>query len=221
MAVSIIGATISPYMVTFYSSGAVEDAWDESHLKPNRLVAAGGMGFGSLIAMAVLVVAALVFQPRGITVTRYEQAAGILEPVFGGWGLPLFAAALGIGCLGAALELSLDASYLVAQKLGWNWSENARPQDAARFSLVYTVLLLLASVPTLVGAEPLALTNVSMALSVIALPFLTAPMLVIMNDKRYLRQHTNGTLANLAVVVIVALSFLLALVAIPLEVFGG
>jgi Mn2+/Fe2+ NRAMP family transporter len=221
MAVSIIGATISPYLVTFYSSGAVEDKWDESHIKPNRMVAGGGMAFGSLVAMSVLVVAALVLEPRGIRIDAYEQAAGMLTPVFGHWGKPLFAVALGIGCLGAALELALDGSYLVAQKLGWNWSENAKPHKAARFALVYTVLLLVASVPTLFGAEPLALTNFSMALSVLALPFVTVPLLVIMNDRRYLREHTNGTVTNVAVVVIIGLSFLLALIAIPLEILGG
>jgi Mn2+/Fe2+ NRAMP family transporter len=221
LAVSIIGATVSPYMVTFYSSGAVEDQWDESQLRQNAIVSGVGMGFGSMVAASVLVVAALVFEPQGIRITRYEQAAGMLVPVFGSWGRPLFAAALGIGCLGAALELSLDASYLVAQKLGWNWSENAKPAEAARFSLVYTVLLALASVPTLLGVEALGLTNASMAASVLVLPFLTIPMLVIMNDRRYLREHVNGRMANAAVVLVVVLSFALALVSIPLEMFGG
>ena len=32
IAVSILGATISPYLFLFYSSGAVEDKWDESYL---------------------------------------------------------------------------------------------------------------------------------------------------------------------------------------------
>lgn len=221
MAVSIIGATVSPYLVTFYSSGAVEDGWKEDNLVPNRLVAGGGMSFGSLVGMSVLVVAALVFQPAGVQIERYEQAAGILESVFGHWGRPLFAVTLAVGCLGAALELSLDAAYTVAQKLGWNWSENAKPSQAARFSAVYTVLLLVAAIPTLLGAEPLALTNFSMALTVLALPFVVVPMLVIMNDKRYLRDHTNGRISNVAVLVIIALSFLLALLAIPLEILGG
>jgi Mn2+/Fe2+ NRAMP family transporter len=185
------------------------------------VVAGGGMGFGSLVAMAVLAVAALVFQPAGIQIDRYEQAAGMLDPVFGSWGQPLFAVALGVGCLGACLELSLDAAYIVAQKMGWNWSENAKPRDAARFSAVYSILLLLAAIPTLFGAEPLAVTNLSMGLTVLVLPFLIVPMLVIMNDRRYLGEHTNGAVANIAVIVILVLSFLLALLAIPLEILGG
>jgi Mn2+/Fe2+ NRAMP family transporter len=42
MAVSILGASISPYLFYFYSSGAVEDKWDESHLGINRVIATLG-----------------------------------------------------------------------------------------------------------------------------------------------------------------------------------
>src|SRR4051812_45926858 len=67
LAVGILGATISPYLFTFYSSGAVEEKWTAKDLLPNRIVAALGMGFGSLVAMSVVVVAALVLAPRGIS----------------------------------------------------------------------------------------------------------------------------------------------------------
>src|SRR3982751_520706 len=73
LAVSIIGATISPYLVNFYSSGAVEDKWGEKDLIPNRLTASLGMSFGGTISMAVLVAAAMVLYPRGIRVESYEQ----------------------------------------------------------------------------------------------------------------------------------------------------
>ncbi|TIV89763.1 MAG: divalent metal cation transporter, partial [Mesorhizobium sp.] len=42
MAVSILGASISPYLFMFYSSGAIEDRWDESYLGANRAIAAMG-----------------------------------------------------------------------------------------------------------------------------------------------------------------------------------
>jgi Mn2+/Fe2+ NRAMP family transporter len=38
MAVSTLGATISPYMVSFYGSGAVEEQWNQSHLRMNNRV---------------------------------------------------------------------------------------------------------------------------------------------------------------------------------------
>ena len=172
-------------MISFYSSGAVEEKWDESELRSNRLVAWLGMSFGSIVSISVLTMAAMVLAPRGIQIERYEQAAWILAVPFPAWGFWLFVASLAVGCFGAALELSLDMSYIAAQGLGWNWGEDLRPHDDARFALVYTTALGLAVVPIACGVEPLRLTLLSMALTVVVLPFVVFPLLVIMNDERY------------------------------------
>jgi Mn2+/Fe2+ NRAMP family transporter len=221
LAVGILGATISPYLFTFYSSGAVEEKWTAKELMPNRIVAALGMGFGSLVAMSVMIVAALILAPRGIIGESYQQAAAMLIVPFGRWGLWLFCASLAIGCLGAALELALDVSYTVGQTFGWEWSENQPPGEEARFALGYTIAIAIATIPSLCGVDPLRFTMFSMALTVVALPILIGPLIAVMNDKQYLRSHTNGWVANTAVVAIVALSFILAIVAIPLQLAGG
>jgi Mn2+/Fe2+ NRAMP family transporter len=221
LAVSILGATISPYLFSFYSSGAVEERWKETDLPVNRITAALGMGFGSIVSMSVLVVAALVLAPRGIDVQRYDQAVPMLTDPLGRAGFFLFVASLAVGSLGAALELSLDVSYIVAQALGWNWRKDQRAADDARFSLVYTVLIFLSSLLMVAGLDPLELTNFSMALTVMVLPLVTLPLLILMNDESYVGEHRNGWIGNLAVVAITALGFVLALVAIPLEIAGG
>lgn len=221
IAVSILGAIISPYLFYFYSSGAIEDKWDESHLNMNRAVAVLGMSFGSLVSISVLVVAAMVLQPRGIAVDSYEQAALMLTEPLGYWGFVLFAASLGIACFGAALEISLDTAYIIAQGFGWNWGESQRPREAARFSLVYTVFVFLAALFVLIGIDPLKLTIFSMALTAVILPVVIAPLLILMNDEKYLGEHRNGFVGNAVVIFIIGLAFLLAIVAIPLEIFGG
>ena len=92
------------------------------------------MGFGGTISIAVLIVAALIFGPRGIEqVEDYHQLPLMLVPIFGFWGFVLFAASLGIACLGACLEIALQQAYLVAQGFGWNWGKDLRPRDAPRF----------------------------------------------------------------------------------------
>jgi Mn2+/Fe2+ NRAMP family transporter len=72
-AVSILGAAISPYLFYFYSSGAIEDHWSEDDIGVNRAVATVGMSFGGVLAIDVLIVAAMVFHPRGIEAERLEQ----------------------------------------------------------------------------------------------------------------------------------------------------
>lgn len=221
VAVSIIGASVSPYLMYFYSSGAVEDRWDVSSLPINRAVSALGMTFGGMLSAAVLVGSAMVFLPRGIAIEHFEQLPMMLTGVLGRWGFILFTASLGITCFGAAQEIALSMAYLCAQGFGWRWSASARPRDAARFALVYTVAIGLAAVPVTLGVDPLKLTVLSMALTALSLPVSITPFLMLMNDTRYVGWHGNGWLGNGAVIVIIALAALVAVVAIPLELLGG
>ncbi|MDZ8054787.1 MAG: NRAMP family divalent metal transporter [Aulosira sp. ZfuVER01] len=221
IAVSILGALISPYLFYFYSSGAVEDKWDESHIGVNRAVAGLGMGFGSIVSLGVLIVAAMVLKPQGVQVDSYEQAALMLTAPLGYWGFILFAASLGIACFGAALEVTLDTAYIVAQAFGWNWGESLKPKDAARFSLVYTVFVFLASLLMVFGIDPLQLTLFSMAITAVILPPVIVPFLVLMNDELYVGEYRNGWISNSVVIFTIVLAFILAIVAIPLEFIGG
>lgn len=221
LVVSILGASISPYLFFFYSSGAIEDEWTEEYVGVNRVIATGGMSFGSLISIAVLVLAAMLFVPHGIKVEHYDQLPMLLVPIFGRTGFWLFVASLGIACLGAAMEITLEIAYLAAQGMGWNWSENIRPLDEARFSLVYTITILLAMVIVIVGIDPLKLTIFSMALTAATLPVSIVPFLFLMNDKNYVRSYRNGWVSNTMVLLIIGLAFVLAIVTIPLQMFGG
>jgi Mn2+/Fe2+ NRAMP family transporter len=221
MAVSIMGASVSPYLFYFYSAGAVEDHWDESYLPINRVIAGFGMGFGGTVAVAVLACAAMVFHTRGIQIESYEQIPLVLAEPLGHWGFLLFVASLGIACLGAALEIALQMAYLTAQGFGWKWGENIRPSQAARFSLVYTIAIALAGLLIFTGIDPLKLTIFSMALTALSLPVTVVPLLILMNDREYLGDNVNHWITNAAVLLISLLACIVALVAIPLQIAGS
>jgi Mn2+/Fe2+ NRAMP family transporter len=221
LAVSILGALISPYLFFFYSSGAIEDQWDENHIGSNRFTAIVGMSFGAVLAFGVLLAAAMVLHPRGIQVERYEQVALMLVEPLGRPGVYLFAAALAITCFGATLEVALGRAYVFAQGFGWNYTLNSLPTNSARFSLVYTAMIGSSAGLIAVGIDPLALTVFSMALTAVTLPLVTLPFIVLMNDPAYVGEYRNGWIGNLAVVGISLLASLIALVAIPLQLMGG
>jgi Mn2+/Fe2+ NRAMP family transporter len=219
--VSILGAVISPYLFYFYSSGAIEDHWGVDDIGVNRAVATVGMGFGCILAITVLVVAAMTLQPAGIEPERFEQLALMLTGPLGRWGFYLFAATLLITCLGAALELSLATAYSFAQGLGWNWGESVHPRDAARFSLTYTGMIAISTLLMVAGIDPLKLTLFSMALTSLTLPVVTFPFLILMNDRDYCGEYGNHWIGNAAVIVTSLLASIMALVAIPLQLMGG
>jgi Mn2+/Fe2+ NRAMP family transporter len=221
IAVSMLGASISPYLYLFYSAGAIEDEWTIEYLGVNRITAGLGNVFGGGLAIATLVTAALVFAPREIRVDRYEQIALLLATPLGRTGFVLFIMTLFITCFGSTLEIVLAIAYLLAQGLGWNWSENLKPAKDARFATSYTVLILLAAVPIAVGMDPLSLTNISMVATAASLPVTVVPLFVLMNDGDVLNRHVNGWPSNLALVVIALLSIVLLVAAIPLQLLGG
>ena len=221
VAVSILGASISPYLFFFYSSGAIEDEWKEDHVGINRVIATMGMTFGSVISISVLILAALIFAPRGVKFDHYSQLPELLTPVFGYWGFWLVVASVGIACMGAAMEIALQMAYFTAQGFGWNWSENQPPKAEARFATAYTVTIILGAVSNIIGIDPLKLTIFSMAVTAATLPVSVVPFLFLMNDYSYVRVYRNGWLSNTVVIAIIALAFVLAVVSIPLQIFGG
>jgi Mn2+/Fe2+ NRAMP family transporter len=162
-----------------------------------------------------------VFLPRGIQVERYEQAGLLLPPVLGHAGFVLFLASLGIACFGATAEITLAMAYLVAQGLGWDWSENAKPKENTRFSLTYTVMILLAGVVMTLGVDPLKLTNFSMMLTAASLPVTVVPMLVLMNDEALVGDHRNRWFGNVALGALSIIAIVVLLSAVPLQVMGG
>jgi len=221
LAISMLGASISPYLYLFYSAGAIEDDWTIEHLGVNRITAGLGNVFGGGLAIAALVTAALVLAPRGIKVDRYEQIALVLATPLGRAGFVLFIMTLFITCFGSTLEIVLAIAYLLAQGFGWSWSENLKPGKDARFSTSYTVLILLAALPIVAGMDPLSLTNISMVVTAASLPVTVIPLFVLMNDGDILNTHVNGWASNLALVVIALFSLALLVAALPLQLLGG
>ncbi len=221
IAVSIVGATVSPYLLNFYSSGTVEEKMTEKELWVNRVTAYAGTGFGTVVSMGVLVTGAMVLGPQHIQVESYDQAALMFVPTFGRWAVALFAVSLGIGCFGAAVEISLNGGYVASQVFGWAWGANRPRASATRFTTAFTLMLFVSLAIAIIGFDPLRLTMISVALTVVVMPMMVLPFLVLMNDEKFVKQHTSTAIGNGFLAVLTVVGAVLAILVIPLEVLGG
>ena len=221
LAAAILGAVVSPYLLYFYSSGAGEERWSRRSLGLNRMTAVMGMTFGSATAISLIVLSALLLAPRDIVGATLPEVGIVLIEPFGTIGGLLFAIILFAACLGAALEVTLSLAYNVAQGFGWEWGEEKKPVDAARFNLLLIVFLLIALVVSLVAGNPLQLALFGSAFTALVLPISLLPFLVLMNDPDYLHDQTNGALGNVALGVILLITFVVAIVSMPLLVLSG
>lgn len=216
-----LGATISPYLLYFYSSGAREEGWSGSSLLLNRVTAFTGMGFGCVGSIAIVLLGTIVLQPLNMQASTLGEIGLAMAKPFGPLGSLLFACVLFVACLGASLECVLALSYNVAQGFGWEWGENKKPVEAARFNLVIVVFLLIAFVIGCIGFDPLQLALFASTVIALFLPISLSPFLVIMNDPQYLGDKINGRWANIAVMAILLIAFIVAVVSIPLVLLSG
>ncbi len=179
---AILGATISPYLIYFYSSGAREEKWNRSDLFLNRVTAIVGMSFGSIGSIALTILGAIVLLPLNITSNTLGELGLTMAKPFGVVGTYLFATTLFVTCFGAALEVVLAVSYNIAQGFGWEWGESKKPIEAPRFNLVLTIYLLVALVIGLLGTDPLQIALLASTVIALFLPVSLTPFLFIMND---------------------------------------
>jgi Mn2+/Fe2+ NRAMP family transporter len=218
-AVALFGAAMTPYEVFFYSSGAVEEKWEKRDLMINKVTAYIGFGFGAILAISAIGVAALLFKPQGITIETLSQVALGPAVTIGTLGLALFIVGLFAATFGAALEVTLSTGYCLAQYFGWTWGKFEKPRDAARFHLSMIVLVVLAALLLLTSVDPVKVTELAVVFSAIGLPLTYFPVLVVANDREYMGDQVNGRVLNAVASIFLLLVVVVSVSAIPLMIW--
>ncbi|MFH8252258.1 NRAMP family divalent metal transporter [Microbacterium sp. B2969] len=220
-AVALFGAAMTPYEVFFFSSGALEEHWTTKDLGTERANVFIGFPLGGILSVAIAACAAVVLMPQAIQVETLSQ---IVLPVSQAGGqLALAFAIVGIlaATFGAALETTLSSGYTLAQFFGWSWGKFRRPTQAARFHLAMIVCLLVGGGILLTGVDPIAVTELSVVFSAVALPLTYFPILVVANDPDYMGDEVNGRVRNALGVVFLVIILIAAIAAIPLLIVSG
>jgi Mn2+/Fe2+ NRAMP family transporter len=223
-AVALLSSVMLPYETYFYASGAIEDGWNPSDVKINRVIVILGFILGSGLAVALMIVGAQVYMPLRIEPQLPGEAALAAATVFGKAGLLAALGGMFFAFAGAAMETALSGAYNLAQFMGWPWGKYRPPRDAARFSLTWMITFVLAALIILTGVDPISVVEYSIVFSVIILPFTYFPVLVIAGDKEVMgEEHANGRLANAVGWFYLVVITLAALLAVPLLIItrGG
>jgi manganese transport protein len=219
-AVALFGASMTPYEVIFYSSGAVEERWSREDLIVNRGTAILGFSVGGLLAISAIAVAALTLAPNNVGVEDLSAVALGPATVLGNLGLAAFIVGLFASTFGAAVETCLSSGYSIAQFFGWRWGKLVKPEDDARFHLVLLLTLLAALVVVISTLDPVKVTEVSVVASAIALPLTYFPVLLVANDRTYLGDDVNGRVINVVASFYMFLLVLVSIAAIPLMIWS-
>jgi Mn2+/Fe2+ NRAMP family transporter len=214
--VAIISAVMFPYEVYFYSSGAIEERWSAKDLLVNRLTTSVGFALGSLLAIALLINAAVLFSPRHIGPQLPATVALQAAVPFGKTGLILGLVGMFFAFSGAALETCLSSSYGIAQFFGWEWGRYKGKAEAPRFTLGWFLTFIIALAIVLSGVGPLDLVEYAVVSSIVVLPLTYLPLLLIANDVKFMGKHRNGRIANVMGWLFFVIITVAAVAALPL-----
>jgi manganese transport protein len=221
--VAIFSAVMFPYEAFFYSSGGIEEGWKPKDLLTNRVTSIVGMGLGSLLSIAVLALAALLFAPTGVAPQIPGSVALQTAEPFGKLGLATALLGMLFAVAGAAVETCMANAYSVTQFFGWEWGRHKKPWEAPRFTVAWIVVMLLALAIVMTGVEVMNLVGYAVVFSIVVLPLSYLPLMLLANDRSYMREYANKWLAKGLGWIFFVIVTVAAIAAIPLYVItsGG
>ncbi len=196
--VAILGTTISPYLFFWQASQEIEEQ-HRSHAKPLcltpreagpelrriRLDTLTGMGFSTVVSLAIVFATAATLHANGVRdIATSQQAAEALRPIAGQFAFAMFAAGIiGTGLL-AVPVLAGSAAYAVSEMVGLSGSLDAKPLDARIFYATIAVTTLAGASLGSIGIDPArALYWAAVVNGVLAAPLMAVMMLIVRNPR--------------------------------------
>ena len=202
--VGILGTTISPYLFFWQTSMEVEEV-HQKHIILNKKIinlmqkdVEGGMFITNIVFYFIILTTGTVLYNAGIhNIDTVEQAAEALRPLAGNLTYALFAVGvLGTGFI-AIPVLSGALSYMMAETFDWNEGLDRRFQDAKGFYITMIISLILGLLMHYIGISPIKALIYTAVLYGITAPILIALILHICNNKKIMKDYTNGFWSNL------------------------
>lgn len=200
-AIGLIGTTVVPYNLFLHASGASERWKDPEQVSDARFDTVISIGMGGLISMAILICAAANIYGTGTTVANGADMAKALTPLLGNWATWMIALGLLAASFSSVITASLSAAYATNGVLGWK-----KGLKDMQFKIVW-IIVLLAGVGMAIGLgkSPTELILVAQAANALLLPLIAFFVIFVANGKD-LGKWRNHTFANIAGVVIIALT---------------
>jgi NRAMP (natural resistance-associated macrophage protein)-like metal ion transporter len=192
--VAILGTTISPYLFFWQASQEVEDEKSSPTRKPLvdapeqapraigriQLDTYVGMGFSSLVALAIMVTTAATLHASGTTdIQTSSQAAEALRPVAGRFAFTIFA----LGIIGTGLlaipVLAGSAGYALGEAMRWPTGLARKPKEAKAFYATIAIATLLGTAIDFSPLDPIkALFWSAVINGIVSVPVMVMMMLM-------------------------------------------
>jgi len=219
MAVGIVGTTIAPWMQFYLQSSVVDKGLQVEDYPYTRLDVVVGSVMVNVVAFFIIMLCAITLYQAGIRVETAKDAALALKPMAGTYCSGLFAFGLLNASLFAASILPLSTAYTICEAFGWESSLNRKFLEAPQFYGLYSIMIILGAGIILLPNVPLIpIMYYTQVVNGLLLPVILIFILLLVNDRKIMGEHTNGTVMNLlswlTVAVLIVLSMATVLAAV-------
>ena len=223
LAVALTGTTVAPWMQFFVQSNIVDKGTTVKEWALARWDVIAGAVAANIVAIFIIVTTATVLHPvpSSRNITEASQAAVALTPLVGQYATILFAIGLLSASVLAACVLPLTAGYSICEAFGWEAGVDRKFSEAPIFIGIYTFVIFVGAALILIpGINLIAVMILSQVLNGMMLPFLLIFMMVIVNDRRIMGEHTNGRIYNSIAWLTIAAAIALTVILLVLTVLG-
>lgn len=197
MLIGLVGTTIAPWMQFYLQASIVEKGIKIEEYKYARFDVITGSVVVHIVAFFIILVCAETLFKHGIHIETAKDAALSLKPLAGKYCTYLFAFGLVNASLFAASILPLSTTYLICEGLGWEVGIDKKFVEAPQFYGIYSLMIFLGAGVILYPEIPLIpIMYFSQVINGMVLPFVLIFMLLLINDKKLMMNHTNGPLFN-------------------------
>lgn len=217
-AVGVIAATLMPYEVYFYSSGAIEEKWKPSDLIVNKINSIVGFALGGLLVAGIIIASAHLFQAAQINPQFINTTALAALVPLGQAGLILALIGMLFSIGGSAVETCFAGAYNLSQYMKWKWGKSHPPLSVPNFTWSWLAILLAALMIVITGFDPIVITEYAVIFSVVVMPLTYLPILLTANDQKFMGKYRNKRWNTVLGWVSFVILTIVSLAAVPLMI---
>ena len=196
---ALVGTTIAPWQFFYLQAGFVEKKVGARQYNQAKFDVLLGSISCMVIVFFIIVCTAATLNRTGLTnVSDAAEAAKALIPLAGRWAGLTFAFGLLNASLFAATILPLSTAHVICEGLGFEAGLDHKFREAPAFYWLYSILILVGGGIVLLPNAPLwKIFIFSQVGNGIWLPIVVIFILLLVNRKDLMGEHSNGFLFNL------------------------
>jgi NRAMP (natural resistance-associated macrophage protein)-like metal ion transporter len=211
---ALVGTTIAPWQFFYLQAGFVEKKVGPRQYPQARLDVLFGSISCMVIVFFIIICTAATLNRNGLTnITDAAEAAKALIPLAGKWAGLTFAFGLLNASLFAATILPLSTAHVICEGLGFEAGLDHKFKEAPAFYWLYTTLIVAGGGIVMLPNAPLwKIFIFSQVGNGVWLPIVVIFILLLINRKDLMGEHTNGFFFNLVAWVTAVFMIILTLV---------